>query len=178
MNSVAGRTSFVERMIGAARLDVHVYEEVEADSAATMQAATVIVLAAVAAGIGALDEGLAPLVVGIVTGLVGWAAYAFVAYWVGTRWFHGKETSATWGEVLRTLGFANSPRLLLVLGIIPILGWIISFAVFVWVLVTTVVAIRQALDFSTGSAIATAVVSWLIFVVVSFVITLVVALTI
>ena len=37
--------SFAERMTGAAKLDVHVYEEVEADTGATGQAMGVVLLA-------------------------------------------------------------------------------------------------------------------------------------
>ena len=174
MTAATGSTSMIDRMIGAARLDTQIYEEVEHDESATSQAVLVVVLGAVAAGIGALSGGALGLVVGIVTALIGWAAYAFVAYWVGTNLFKGPQTSATWGEVLRTLGFANSPRLLLVLGVIPVVGLLVALAVLVWTLVTTVVAIRQAFDFDTGSAIATAVVSWLALLVISFVVTVLV----
>ena len=46
--------SFTERMIGAAKLDVHVYEEVEADTYATNQATGVVLLASLAGGIGSV----------------------------------------------------------------------------------------------------------------------------
>jgi hypothetical protein len=168
-------SSLVDRMIRAAMLDEQLYEEVEHDQSATRQAMLVVVLGAVAAGIGALYGGLLALVVGIIAALVGWAIYAFVAYWVGTHIFHGPHTSATWGELLRTLGFANSPRLLLVLLIIPVVGLFIALAVFIWTLITTVIAIRQALDFTTGRAIATAVVSWIALLLVALVLTAIVA---
>jgi hypothetical protein len=162
-------------MIRAAMLDEQLYEEVEHDQSATRQAMLIVLLGAVAAGIGALYGGLISLAVGMTAALIGWAVYAFVAYWVGTHIFHGPHTSATWGELLRTLGFANSPRVLLVLLIIPVVGLFIALAVFIWTLVTTVIAIRQALDFSTGRAIATAVVSWIVLLLVAFVLTAIVA---
>jgi hypothetical protein len=165
------QTSIIDRMIRAARLESQVYEEVEHDRSATSQALLVVVLGAIAAGIGALSGGIGGLIVGVILALVGWAVYAFVAYWVGTNFFKGPQTEATWGQLLRTLGFASSPRVLLVLGIIPVVGLFIWIAVFFWTLVTTVIAIRQALDFDTGRAIATAVVSWLAFLVISLVIT-------
>ncbi len=169
------KSSLVDRMIRAAMLDANLYEEVEHDQSATRQAMLVVVLGSVAAGIGALYGGLLATVVGIVTALIGWAVYAFVAYWVGTHIFHGPHTSATWGELLRTLGFANTPRVLLVLLIIPVAGLFIALAVFIWTLVTTVIAIRQALDFTTMRAIATAIVSWIVLLLVSLVITAIVA---
>ncbi len=168
-------SSLVDRMIRAAMLDEQLYEEVEHDQSATRQAMLVVVLGAAAAGIGALYGGLIALVVGVITALVGWAVYAFVAYWVGTHIFHGPHSSATWCELLRTLGFANSTRLLLVLLIIPVVGLFIALAVFIWTLITTVIAIRQALDFTTGRAIATAVVSWLALLLVALVLTAIVA---
>jgi hypothetical protein len=175
MVEATGQASIIDRMIRAARLEPQVYEEVEHDQSATGQAMLVVVLGAVAAGIGALSGGIVGLIVGIVAALVGWAAYAFVAYWVGTNIFKSPQTEATWGQLLRTLGFANSPRLLLILGVIPVVGLIVGLAVLVWTLITTVIAIRQALDFDTGRAIATAVVSWIALVVISFVVVVVVA---
>ena len=52
------------------------------------------------------------------------------------------------------------------LGWIPILGALIQLVVFIWTLITTVVAIRQALDFTTGRAVVTAVIAWLVLVIV------------
>ena len=169
------RHSLVDRMIGAARLDAAVYEEVEHDESATPQALLVVVIGAIAAGIGALGGGAGGLLIGLVASLLGWAVYALVAYWVGTNLFKGPETSATPGELLRTLGFASSPRVLLVFGFIPVLGLLISLAVSIWMLVTTVVAIRQALDFDTGRAIGTAVVSWLALFAVTVIVAVAVA---
>ncbi len=170
MVEATGQASIVDRMIRAAKLEPQVYEEVEHDQSATGQALLVVVLGAVAAGIGALLGGVVALIVGIVAALVGWGVYAFIAYWVGTNIFKGPQTEATWGELLRTLGFASSPRVLLVLGIIPVLGFFIGLVVFIWTLITTVIAIRQALDFDTGRAIGTAVVSWLALLVVYIVV--------
>jgi hypothetical protein len=166
MLEATGQKSIIDRMIRAARLEPQLYEEVEHDQSATGQAILVVVLGAIAGGIGALSGGIAGLVVGVVASLVGWAVYAFIAYWVGTNIFKGPHTEATWGQLLRTLGFANSPRVLMVLVIIPVVGIIVGLAVFIWLLFTTVIAIRQALDFDTWRAIATAVVSLLAQVVI------------
>ena len=162
-------TTFIDRMIGAAMLREEVYEEVEHDTEATPQAALVVILGALAGGIGAISIGIGWIVFGIVTGLIGWAVYAFLAHWIGTTWFAKEGTQADWGQLLRTLGFANSPAILLFIGILPFVGLLISLIVFVWILVTTVVAIRHALDFDTGSAILTAVVSWVAMLVIRFV---------
>ena len=166
MLEATGQQSLIDRMIRAARLDPQVYEEVEHDRSATGQAMLVVVLGAIAGGIGALSGGIAGLVVGVVASLVGWVVYAYIAYWVGTNIFKGPHTEATWGQLLRTLGFANSPRILMVLVVIPVVGIFVGLAVFIWLLFTTVIAIRHALDFDTWRAIATAVVSLLAQVVI------------
>ena len=57
-------TSFLGRMIGAAKLDVGIYEEVEADSTATVQAMSVVVLSSLATGVGV---GSAALGVGVIS---------------------------------------------------------------------------------------------------------------
>lgn len=162
---VTTRRSFTERMIGAAKLDVNVYEEVEADSGATMQAAGVVAIAAVAAAIGGIDEGSAGVIRGVVSALVGWLLWAGITYFIGDRLLGG---TATWGELMRTLGFAQSPGVLMVLGIIPFLGWLVTAVVGIWLLIAGVIAIRQALDFSTGRAIATALIGIIPMVLLSW----------
>lgn len=154
--------TLVQRMIGAARLDVNTYEEVERDTSATQQALIVVILASIAGGIGSLDDGGIGLIGGVIGGVVQWAVLAFVCYFVGTRFLGSANTQADWGQVARTLGFAYTPAILGVLGFIPVVEWIVAIVVFVWVIATTIVAIRQALDFSTGRAVATAIISSII----------------
>ena len=154
----SAQRSLVDRMKGAATLDIPTYEEVEADTTATGQAAVVVAIVAVASAIGALRGGGASIIGGLVAALVGWLVWSGVTYLIGTKVFGG---TATWGELLRTIGFAQSPGVLLVLAIIPVVGLLIRFAVWIWTLVAGIIAIRQALDFSTGKAILTALLGWL-----------------
>ncbi|MDA0364405.1 MAG: YIP1 family protein [Chloroflexi bacterium] len=155
--------SMIARAIRAARLDNDTYEQIEHDPRATREAAIIVVVTSLLAGIGAgVAGGLIELVVVVVAGLVGWAAYAFLTYFIGTRLLAGPETSANWSELARTLGYANGPRALLVLGVVPALSAIVGLIVAVWVLLTTVVALRAALDFSTRRAIGTAIIGWLV----------------
>jgi hypothetical protein len=158
--------TFVERMVGAAKLDVRVYEEIEADQSATPQALAVVVLAAVAGGIG-VGEGVRGLVVGTVAGLVGWAIWAWLIYLIGTRWLPEPDTKADVSELLRTVGFATSPGILRVVGFVPLLGPLVFVVTAVWTLVAVVVAVRQALDYrSTGRAVGVCIIGWLIQIVI------------
>ena len=152
-----------ERMFRAAKLDAELYEEVEADRDATVQAMTVVVVASVAAGIGSLGSG-SPL--GIVTGtlvaLIGWLIWAFITYFVGTRLLPEPDTKADYGELLRTIGFASAPGVIRVLGIVPGLAGILFLIAGIWMLVAMVIAVRQALDYtSTSRAAGVCLIGWL-----------------
>ena len=152
-------SSIVSRMIRAARLEPSLYEEVEHDRDATQQAAFVVVGTSLAAGIGGgIVGGPVGLVVFPVASLVGWALFAWLTYFIGTRWLAGPETEADWGELARALGFARAPYVLLIFGVVPALAGLLGLVVSIWVLVASVIAIRQALDFSTGRAIATIII--------------------
>lgn len=148
--------TLVERMQGAAMLRVATYEEVEHDHTATGQAATVVAIAAVAQAIGSIGQGGPGVVSALFGQLFGWAIWAGLTYLVGTRLFGG---TADWGELLRTVGFSQAPLVLAVLGFIPLLGGFIRFALAIWVAVAGVIAVRQALDISTGKAVATVLIA-------------------
>jgi len=159
--------SLTDRMMRAASLDVHLYEEVEADESAMGQAATVVVLSSLAAGIGSLNGGIGGLIAGAIGALIGWAIWAFLTYLIGTKLLPEPQTKADWGELLRTIGFSSSPGILRVLGIIPVLGGLILFVVSIWMLVAMVIAVRQALDYqSTWRAVGVCVIGWIVQVII------------
>jgi hypothetical protein len=152
--------SLTERMIGAAMLSVATYEEVEADQTATSQAAIVVAIVAVAGAIGNyFRHGGRGIIGAVIAAFIGWLLWAGITYFIGTRLFGG---TATFGEMLRTLGFAQSPGVIMILAIVPILGWLVIAAVALWQLVAGIIAIRQALDFTTGKAILTALIGWVV----------------
>ena len=170
--------SFVDRVLGAARLDVRTYEEVEADTSATPQAMGVVALAALASGVGVAGAGGAGAFATVVGGLVGWVVWAALIWLVGTKLLPEPQTRADVGQLLRTVGFAASPALLLVLRILPLVGGPIAFVIWIWQLATTVVAVRQALDYkSTGRAVAVCLIGWTVYVVVSIGIAVMVGVT-
>ncbi len=153
----ARRGSLLARMRGAALLDIPTYEEVEADRTATVQAALVVGLVAVATAVAQARAGMSGVVAGVVSTYLAWAVWSGITYLIGT-WLGG---TATWGELLRTLGFAQTPGMLLVLGIVPVLGGLAVLIAVVWMLIAGIIGIRQALDFSTGRAILTAVLGFI-----------------
>ena len=146
--------SFTERLLGAATLNVHTYEEVEADTTAMGQAMGVVILSSLAAGIGNIGRGGPGILAGVVGALLGWLIWAGLTYLIGTRLLPEPRTRADWAQLLRTTGFAAAPGIVRVLGIIPLLGWLALGIANLWMLAAFVVAVKQALDYtSTGRAI-------------------------
>src|SRR5688500_11783548 len=103
---IGPRRSLVERAIACARLDAGAFEEVEADETATSQAATVVLVAAVASGIANIGNGITAVIVAVIAALIGWILWSVITYFIGVNLFKG---TATVGELLRTLGFAQAP---------------------------------------------------------------------
>jgi len=155
---------FKDRIIRAAKLDVSLYEEVEADKGAMGQAMGIVVLSSLAAGIGIISRaGIGAILMGTVSALIGWYAWSYIVYFIGTRILPEPQTKADYGELLRTIGFSSSPGLIRVFGIIPGLTGIVLLTASVWMLIAMVIAVRQALDYSgTGRAVGVCVIGWII----------------
>lgn len=158
--------SLVDRMIRAMRLDVSLYEEVERDEGAMNQAITVVIISSLCAGVGSLISslsrggggfGLIGAFAGVIVSLIGWFIWSFTTYIIGTRIIKGQETQATYGELLRTIGFSRSPGVFNALGFLPLA----SFIVGIWELAAMIIAVRQALDFTTMKAVLTCIVGWI-----------------
>jgi Yip1 domain len=175
---LSSSSSFVDRVIGAIRLDPVTYESVEHDTDATWQAALVVVVAAICSGVGSSGGQTQGLIGGVLASLVFWAIFALFAYLVGAYLLRGPQTSATFGEVLRTLGFSYAPSLIAILGLIPGIGSLFTFIAAIWALIASVIALRQALEVSTGRAVAVVVVAFLAMIVVVAVIVAVLGISI
>jgi len=159
--------SFADRMIRAAKLDVNLYEEVEADKSAMGQAMGVVVLSSVAAGVGSGEFGVGGIVGVTIAALIGWYIWAFLTYLIGTKLLPEPQTRADVGELLRTTGFSTSPGLIRVLGIVQPLAGIVFLVAAIWMLVAMVIAVRQALDYSgTGRAVGVCVIGWIVYVLI------------
>jgi len=156
--------SFQNRIIRAATLDVNIYEEVEADKSATVQAIAVVIFASIAAGIGSIGSvGLSGIFIGTLTALIAWLVWAYITYIIGVKLLPEPQTESDYGELLRTIGFSSSPGMIRIIGIIPGFSGIIFFLTGIWMLVAMIVAVRQALDYqSTLRAVVVCIVGWII----------------
>jgi len=141
----------LDGMIRAAKLDVSFYEKVEADQGFFRQAMAVVVLSSIAAGIGSVgQDGVRGIFSGTIAALSSWYIWAYLTYCIGTKVLAEPQTKADLGELLRTIGFASSPGILRIFCILPgDWGLTVSLVAEVWMLFAFVVAVRQALDYSS-----------------------------
>ena len=158
MNSV-----FVNRIIRACKLDVSLYEEVEADKSATFQAALVVILSSLAAGVGALSLGASNFLMAPILSLISWYIWAYLIYLIGVKLFPEANTKSNHGELLRTIGFSSAPGLIRIFGFTPELMSITFIGAGIWMLIAMIVAVRQALDYeSTWRAIGVVIIGFLV----------------
>ena len=153
--------SMFRRMAGAARLKVATYEEVEADRGATWQAVLVAIVSSLAVTIGDFHVGDTDVLLRLGLGLAGWISWIFFTWLVGVKLVPEPETRSDVGELTRTTGFASTPGLFRILGLVPVVGWLIVILAWLWTLAAMVVAVRQALDYkSTTRAVFVCVIGF------------------
>ena len=156
-------SQYVNRIIRACKLDVSLYEEVEADKSATLQAARVVVLSSLAAGIGAISLGASNFLMAPLLSLVSWYIWAYLIYLIGAKLFPEPTTKSDHGELLRTIGFSSAPGLIRIFGFTPTLMTVTYIGSAFWMLACMVVAVRAALDYkSMWKALGVVIVAWLI----------------
>ena len=117
-------------------------------------------------GLGA--GGLGGVIVGGIGALIAWVAWAFLTYIIGTRLLPEPQTRADLREMMRVLGFAQSPGLARIFGSIPGVGPLVLGIVSIWMLAAMVIAVRQALDYtSTWRAVGVCIVGWVVAAVIT-----------
>ena len=158
------KTSFENRIIRAAKLDSNLYEEVEADKSALGQAMAIVIFSSIAAGIGLYKTGgFSGIITGTMASLISWYVWAYLTYFIGTKFLPEPQTQADLGELLRTIGFSSSPGLLRVFYFVPGIGVLLYLISSLWMLVAMIIAVRQALDYnSTLRAVGVCVIGYII----------------
>jgi hypothetical protein len=151
-------TLYLYRLVGAAVLDGGIYEAIEADTRATRQAALTVVLASLAAGLGAggvWRPDAAGFAIASLIALAAWLAWAMLMFQIGTWVLPGRQTVSSFGELLRTVGFAAAPALFLVFAVLPGMAVPVFAIATAWTFAAMVVGVRHALDYPhTGRALA------------------------
>jgi len=167
-----GAMTFGDRVVGAMKLDPNAFEDVERDPTAIGQSVSVIVLAAVAAGIGNVFRGgLTGIVYGACLSVVGFLVWSLIVWVIGTKVMPEPATKADYPETFRVLGFSAAPGLASVVTIIPILGYLLMLLIWLWQIAAMIIAVKAVLDYSTlGKAIIVVVIGW----IVNFVLTMII----
>lgn len=159
----------VDRLIGALKGDVATFEEVEHDESATVQAAVIVAVSAVLAGIGgALGNSITGgdasfftvFVTGVISVMISWVVLAAILNFVGTRFF---GADSTFGEMLRVTGFA---AVVTWLTVIPIIG----LAALLWYFYVLFKAIRAGLDIPTVPTIIVILIGLVVRLVLRFIV--------
>ena len=159
-----------DRIFQAAKLEVRLYQRVKADKKAMSQAAGVVLLSSVAAGLGTITRaGLGGVVPGTITALIRWCLWAFLTYQIGTRLLPEARTKADIGQFARTVGFSAAPGLIRVFGILSPAAEMVFLVADMWMLVAMVIAVKQALDYVwTARAVGVCVPGWIVNMLIGF----------
>ena len=153
---------FISRIIRAIKIDIDLYEEVEKDENATIQAGAVVVLSSLAAGVGALQMGMTNFLLAPIMSLLSWYVWAYVIYFVGVKIFGDLKTKSSHSELLRTIGFSSAPGIIRVFGVTPDLMTVTFIGSAFWMLACMVVAVKSALDYkSLWKAFGVVIIAWL-----------------
>ena len=161
------KMNYFQRLQKAIMLDVSFYEQVENDKKFTDQAMMTVALVSVVQGF-IIANSFAPidLIQGILGSLVRFIVWAFFIAFVGTRILPEPETKSNTGELIRTLGFAYAPGLLIIFKVFPIINPFVDPIVIILQLAAMTIAVRQALDFnSTVRAVGVCIVALLLMII-------------
>ena len=154
---------FLNRIYRAIKIDVDLYEEVEKDKKATIQAGLVVVISSLAAGVGAIQLGASNFLLAPIMSLLSWYIWAYIIYFVGVKLFPEKQTKSSHGELLRTIGFSSAPGIIRVFGVTPDLMTLTFIGSAFWMLACMVVGVRSALDYnSLWRALGVVIVAWML----------------
>jgi hypothetical protein len=159
----------IARLTRMVSFDHTVYREIAQDDDATLQAAAIIVVAAVASAIGSAiiaRSFWAFLYTLFIQVPLGWLIWSGLVYLVGTKLFTGQ---GTFMGVLRVLGYTTAPAVLGLLVVIPCLGWIASLVGAVLSLVLGFFAIRETLELTSEKAVLTIVIGWVLRLVIGMI---------
>lgn len=156
-------------------LNEEVYENLRRDPYAAGRARLVLGTALTAAAVGAAGTGMASVVAHVPAAVLGWIAYVFTVYFVGTRVFPGGRDEGVLRRMLPALGLATAPAMLLALGAVPVYGPMFVITANIWVMLTTTAAITPVLGLDRQSALVTATVACLVMFAIAQVLPVVVA---
>jgi hypothetical protein len=167
----------MDRIMGVITLKAPVYRQIAEDQSATTTAAIIVAVVSVVAGVvgavflsalgaslpAAPGQSLNPIGFAlrtIIAGLVGWVVGSWAMAFAAKTFFGGKTNT---GEMLRVYGFAS---IFGIIALIPCLGIIAV----ILEIIAVIIGIREASEFTTGKAIMTGIVGFIVVLVVGWLI--------
>jgi hypothetical protein len=152
----------MDRVVRALKLDATLYQEVDGDESMTREALIVVVAAALIGGLGAAlgDRDITQWIIGSLIGApIGLAIWSAIVLVVG-KIFGGQ---ADFKGLYRSLAYASSPT---AAQAIPVVGGVLAL----WGIATSVVAVRESHQISTGQAVTTVLLPLIILFVIAAVV--------
>jgi hypothetical protein len=158
---------YFNRFLGAALLDVKLYQEVAAEPRFLNQAWITVLIYAMLASWGSFGRaGAVGSNIGMITAVLGWYVWAFSTYFCATKWFRETSAEVERGNrktIIRVMGFACAPGAIRILGLLPGLGILVLVASSIWMIVAATIAVKVALNFeSTARAAGATIIGWII----------------
>ena len=154
---------FINRIYRSIKIEPQLFDEVQKDKKATIQAAIVVVLSSAAAGVGAIQLGATNFFIAPLLSLISWVVWAYIVYFVGVKLFPEKNTETTHSALLRSIGFSSAPGIIRIFAFNSDLMTVTFIGSAFWMLACMVVAVKQTLNYqSLWKAFGIVIISWLV----------------
>lgn len=139
--------SLGNRITKVLALEAGVFSDIASDPRSMRQALAIVLIGAVAAAVGTLDDsGLATFIPTVLVTLFGWAVWSWLIYVAGMRFpdkIYKQNTTPEMRSVFKVIGFAQAPALLRAAGVISSLGPMIAILSLIWIIVAMSVGTNQ-----------------------------------
>lgn len=159
----------LRKLVRASLLESSLYEEVQKDKEVMWQAYVVVLVCSLCNGIGNVGlVGVQGIIPGFLFGLVGWFFWSGVIYLIGVKLF---EYKSDMGGLLRCTAFAYAPAVISIFGVIPsgvdpTVGIVFRTISSLWLILTFIKAVKQALGTSLGMSVFIVVQGFVVYLIV------------
>lgn len=147
------RGQLLNRLVGVLRFDTSTLDDIKNDKDATGAAVGIVILVATTGWFAA--GAPIPTLPGYILARSAWFMVGvFMVYALGTTIFQTGSGQATWGQIFRTLGFAQGPAAVQVLGVIHGMDSVVYISIFavanLWRFGAMTASVRHVLAFESN----------------------------
>lgn len=155
--------TLLSKIYRALTFDENFYRDLEHHRSNISQAVLVVLIVGICNGLGTLNTVSSSIIREIIFNLVGWFIWSFIIYLIGVKIF---DFTSDLLELLMYLGFAFSPGIINILGLIPHLTYWVLIISLLWTILTFIYATKYALNCDFIKAFAVCVVSVIPYVLI------------